>query len=89
MTNWKERRDNSKLPLEELEIIDLLIKLISLRESQGITQRALASKIGMTQAQLAKIESLTSFPTLKTLNRIASGLNASISLELVENQITM
>jgi transcriptional regulator with XRE-family HTH domain len=89
MTTWKERRNNSKLPVEEREIIDLLIKLIALRESQGVTQQALANKIGMTQAQLAKIESLTSFPTLKTLNRIANGLNATISLELVEHQLAM
>jgi transcriptional regulator with XRE-family HTH domain len=89
MTTWKERRNNSKLPVEERKIIDLVIKLIALRESQGITQQTPANQIGMTQAQLARNESLTSFPTLKTLNRIANGLNATISLELVQHQSAM
>lgn len=68
---------------EELSLIDTLSFLESQRIRQGITQTTFAKQIGMTQPQLAKIESLDSIPTLETLNKYADGLGLQIKLSIM------
>ncbi len=75
MTTWNElKKELTSISPEEMTAIDSLAYLHAQRIKQGISQTELAERIGMKQPQLAKVESLTSIPSLETLNRYAKGL---------------
>lgn len=75
MKKWEEIDQHQTVASkEELSIIDTLSFLESRRIKKGISQSTFARRIGMTQPQLSKIESLDSIPTLTTLNKYARGL---------------
>jgi transcriptional regulator with XRE-family HTH domain len=64
--------------------ITLGMKLKALRTKQGLTQMALAKKLTMKQAYLARLESgAEDNPTLATLRRLAKALRCKVS-ELVD-----
>lgn len=81
MKTWSDITNNQTvLTEEELSIINTLSFLEAQRIQQGLTQSEFARRIGMSQPQLAKIESMESIPTLTTLNKYAAGLGLEIRL---------
>jgi len=81
MKTWSDITNNQTvLTEEELSIINTLSFLEAQRIKQGLTQSEFARRIGMSQPQLAKIESMESIPTLTTLNKYAAGLGLEIRL---------
>lgn len=83
MKKWSTiLKNQTVISKEEMSIIDTLSFLQVQRMKQGISQTDFAKKIGMTQPQLAKIESLDTTPTLMTLNRYAKGLGLQINLTI-------
>lgn len=81
MKTWSDITNNQTvLTEEELSIINTLSFLEAQRIKQGLTQSEFARRIGMSQPQLAKIESMKSIPTLTTLNKYAAGLGLEIRL---------
>ena len=81
MKTWSDITNNQTvLTEEELSIINTLSFLEAQRIKQGLTQSEFARRIGMSQPQLAKIESMDSIPTLTTLNKYAAGLGLEIRL---------
>lgn len=82
MTTWNEfKNDIKSISKEEMTILDGLAFLHAERIKRGIPQVEFAKKIGMSQPQLAKIESLDSMPSLKTLNRYAKGLGYEMKVK--------
>lgn len=73
-------KNNVSSNKETMTIIDGLAFLRTERIKRGISQAELAKRLGMSQPQLAKIEKLSSIPSLKTLNRYAEGLGYEIKL---------
>lgn len=66
---------------EELDKVDRAIEvayqIYTLRKMRGLTQAQLAKKIGISQSNIARIESANyKFYSNKTLDKIAKGLNA-------------
>lgn len=59
---------------------DFREQIIALRAKRGLTQGAMAKKMGVTQATLSRIENGVTHPTLKTLTSIAEVLQASVVL---------
>jgi ribosome-binding protein aMBF1 (putative translation factor) len=53
------------------------------RRQRGLNQTQLAQRSGVTQADISRIERGILAPTTPTLMRLAEGLNARISLELL------
>jgi transcriptional regulator with XRE-family HTH domain len=53
--------------------------LRQIREAQGITQRALAARAGITQAALFRLESGETDPRLSTLRKLAKALNVTVA----------
>lgn len=89
MRTWDDiDKGQTVLTREGLSIVDTLSFLEAQRIRQGITQSELARKIGMSQPQVAKIESLESMPTLTTLNKYASGLGLQIKLTVLPQTTT-
>lgn len=58
----------------------LIDELIELRKARGWTQKDLAKACGLTQSVVARIESKKSVPTLVTLQKIVSALDATLSV---------
>lgn len=77
----KNQKDNNSFSKEEMAIIDGLVFLRAERIKRNISQVEFAKKISMSQPQLAKIENLSSIPSLKTLNRYAKGLGFEVKLK--------
>lgn len=54
------------------------MQVIELREKQGLTQAELATRCGIDQADISRIERGATSPTARTLQRIAEALGADI-----------
>lgn len=53
------------------------------RAAKGITQKELAEITGINQADISKLENGNGNPSLRTLERIARGLDMRLKLEFV------
>lgn len=56
------------------------------RRQIGITQAELAKRTGIAQGAISRIESGKANPSVKTLTRLADGLNMSIALGFIPRQ---
>ncbi len=54
---------------------------VDARTQQGITQKELAARTGITQSDISKLEHGNGNPSIKTLKRLASGLNRRLKIE--------
>lgn len=63
----------------EFEVIRSLIKL---RQTTGLSQRALAKKMGASQAEIGRLETGHN-ATIKTLQRIADATNKKLKIQFV------
>ena len=89
-----ERRLNDMRPDELAEYeegrqaVELAFRIGSsireLRESAGLSQRALAQRMGTSQAQVARVEAGMVAATLSTLQRAAQALDVVLTVDFVE-----
>jgi len=72
--------------MDEILIKELVGKKIKqYRKTSKLTQDALGEKIEINQRQIALIEAGKSFPSLSTLNKLASVFNCSVQ-DFFENE---
>lgn len=57
--------------------------IINARKKCNITQKELAEKTGINQADISKIETGNANPTLQVLKRLAEGMDMVLKLEFV------
>lgn len=57
--------------------------LIDARKNCGITQKELSQRTGITQADISKLENGNANPSVKTLKKLAKGLNMRLKIEFV------
>jgi transcriptional regulator with XRE-family HTH domain len=57
-----------------------------LRKERKLTQMELSKLVGISQTYLSQIESGTKFPTISTLQKIATNLNMELSISFVSKQ---
>ena len=57
----------------------LMAQLVEMRQTKGITQGTVATRMGVTQPTVAAFEAHDSNPTLATLRRYALAVRASVS----------
>ena len=62
---------------------DIIQAMIDARNAQNLTQKELAAKTGITQADISRIENGTRNPSLALLKRLAAGLGMQLKLEFV------
>lgn len=55
--------------------------MINARKATGLTQKQLAEKTGIAQSDISKLERGSANPSLRTLQRLASGMGMQIKLE--------
>ncbi len=58
--------------------------IIDAREESGMTQKELSERTGITQADISRLEKGNANPSLKTLQRLAAGMNMRVRLEFVK-----
>ena len=66
--------------------MDIIRAMVDARISQNLTQKELAQRVGMHQADISKLENGTRNPSLKLLKRLAEGMNMTLKLEFVPKQ---
>lgn len=57
--------------------------IIDGREEKSLTQKQLAEKTGITQADISRLENGTGNPSIRTLKRLAAGLGMTLKVEFV------
>ena len=58
--------------------------MIDARKESGLTQKELSERTGITQADISRLEKGNANPSLKTLQRLAAGMNMRVRLEFVK-----
>ena len=62
---------------------DISKAIIGGRLAMGLTQQELSELTGVARADISRLESCEGNPSVKTLNRIAKGLNMRLKIEFV------
>lgn len=57
--------------------------MIDARKSTGITQKQLAEITGIAQGDISKLENGSANPSLRTLQRLATGMGMKLKIEFV------
>ena len=79
MRNPKFRAEYERLE-PEFEIIQAMIDA---RKSKNLTQKQLAERTGIAQADISKLENGNANPSLKMLRRLADGMGMQVKVEFV------
>ena len=67
----------------------ILQALIETRSRKGITQKELADRTGIAQSDICKIERGVANPSLRTLKRLARGMDKTLRIEFVDEMRTV
>ena len=68
--------------------MDVIRAMIDARIEQNLTQKELAARTGIDQADISKLENGTRNPILKLLKKLASGLGMQLKIEFVPMQVS-
>ena len=83
--NYLDKQLQDKEFKEEWETLkpefSVMQAMIDARKSAGLTQKQLSEKTGITQADISKLESGNANPSLRTLQRLASGMGMKVKIE--------
>jgi len=75
--------DENVSPAERAKIefeIELIGKLIEVREAKGLTQKQLAEAAGVKQSAIARLEGLKSTPQIDTLFKILTPMGYKLAI---------
>lgn len=76
--------------VEEYERIqpemDVIRAIVDARISQNLTQKQLAERTGINQADISKLENGTRNPSLNLLKRLAEGMGMVLKIEFVPKE---
>ena len=67
--------------------MDVIRAMMDARISQNLTQKELAARTGINQADISKLENGTKNPSLKLLKRLAAGMGMQLKIEFVPSQL--
>ena len=62
---------------------DIIRAIVDARVSQNLTQKELAERTGIHQADISKLENGTRNPSIKLLKRLAEGMDMILKVEFV------
>lgn len=63
--------------------MDVIRAIVDARISQNLTQKELADRTGINQADISKLENGTRNPSLNLLKRLADGMEVTLKLEFI------
>ena len=82
----KEQMNNEDFAKEYKEIqpeLDIIRAIVEARTSQNLTQKELAERTGINQADISKLENGTRNPSVALLKRLAEGMGMALKIEFV------
>lgn len=92
MTNFNDllaeqmKDEEFKKEYEALEPEFAIIQaIIDARTKSGVTQKELSERTGIAQSDISKLENGNANPSLRTLQRLASGMGYKLRLEFIPN----
>ena len=92
LKQYKEMQMENPEFVKEYESIqpemDVIRAMIDIRNSQNLTQKELATRTGINQADISKLENGTKNPSLKLLKKLAAGMGMQLKIEFVPMQAT-
>ena len=65
---------------------DIIRAIVNARTSRNLTQKELAERTGINQADISKLENGTRNPTVNLLKRLAEGMDMALKIEFVPKQ---
>lgn len=65
---------------------DVIRAIVDARTSQNMTQKELAERTGINQADISKLENGTRNPSVNLLKRLADGMGMALKIEFVPKQ---
>ena len=68
--------------------MDVIRAMVDMCIKQNLTQKELASRTGIDQADISKLENGTKNPSLKLLKKLAAGMGMQLKIEFVPMQAT-
>ena len=90
LKQYKEMQMENPEFVKEYESIqpemDVIRAIIEARTSQNITQKELAERTGINQADISKLENGTRNPSVNLLKRLAEGMGMALKIEFVPKQ---
>jgi predicted transcriptional regulator len=66
--------------------MDVIRAIVDARTSQNLTQKELAERTGINQADISKLENGTRNPSVNLLKRLADGMGMALRIEFVPKQ---
>ena len=90
LSTFKEEQLKNPEFAREYEAIspemDVIRAIIEARTSQNLTQKQLAERTGINQADICKLEKGTRNPTINLLKRLAEGMDMVLKIEFIPKQ---
>lgn len=69
--------------------MDVVKAMLSIRMAQNLTQKELAERTGINQADISKLENGTKNPSLKLLKRLADGMGMELKIQFVPKKVSL
>lgn len=66
--------------------MDVIRAIVDARTSQNLTQKELAERTGINQADISKLENGTRNPSINLLKRLADGMGMALKIKFVPKQ---
>ena len=66
--------------------MDIIRAIVDARTSQNLTQKQLAERTGINQADISKLENGTRNPSIKLLQKLADGMDMVLKIEFIPTQ---
>ena len=82
LQNEDFRKEYEAIQLE----MDVIRAIVEARTSQNLTQKELAERTGINQADISKLENGTRNPSVNLLKRLADGMGMMLKIEFVPKQ---
>ena len=87
LKQYKEMQMENPEFVKEYESIqpemDVIRAIIEARTSQNLTQKELAERTGINQADISKLENGTRNPSVALLKRLAEGMDMALKIEFI------
>ena len=90
MTNYKDflnEQLQNEIFKKEYDALDaefsIIQAMLDARKAAGLTQKDLAARTGIAQADISKLENGNANPSLRTLQRLADGMGMKLKVEFV------
>lgn len=91
LKQYKDKQMEDAAFAQEYEAVqpemDVIRAIVEARTSQNLTQKELAERTGINQADISKLETGTRNPSVNLLKRLADGMGMTLKIEFIPKQI--